>query len=136
MYWDESEKRLQAALDLMVEKFKVLPDRVLIPERGAFERELEDKLEKRLVELGVDADLHTDLAKNLGEKYVDMMVHDQKFMESVADMEPAELASFLGFRFTFHFLRCIGIEEAPEILKMLADEVVYKRILGTEKEGE
>jgi len=134
--WEKADLEIQAALDLMVEKYKVLPVRLVLPQRGEFEEELENKLEDRLLEIGIPAHLHAHLARMLGAKYAELLVQRPEVQEKLETMEPSQRGAFIGWSFLLHFLRSIGIEESPEALRDLADEVVFERLFGDEDEEE
>jgi len=124
--WEEKQKELQAALDVMTEKLGVLPFRVVLPEKSELERDLEDRIEARLLELGIPAHLHSELAQTLSTKYSQLMLKKPEVMERVADLPQDAIAAFFGARYLIHFLRCIGIEETPDTIRELTGDIITK----------
>lgn len=124
--WKERHRDLQVALDLLVDKFNVLPSRLVVPEKSEAERDLEDRIEARLLEIGVPSHVHDELARVLGTHYTRQLTERDDVMERVSNLPKEAIATFFGAKWMIHFLRCIGVEETPHSLRELTEDVIRR----------
>jgi len=120
--WRDVRAGTKRALDLLIGEYKVLGAPVEIPEHNAWEEAVNDKLEGRLLELGIPVALHAPVGQFLCvtwiQRRLEELAADPKWLENVAArMTEKELQANLATAFFNHFLRCLGLEEDPREVK-------------------